>query len=193
MNASASGPPRDVTALLKAWAAGDRAAMERIVPLVQAELRARARRALAGERASHTLQPTALVNEVYLRLLEGRPVEWKSRTHFFAVAARVMREVLVDHARRRAAAKRGAGRTYVPLSEGAAATPPPSLDVLALEIALERLAALDERQARLVELRVYGGLTIDEAAEALSISPATVSREWRHAEAWLHREIAGRA
>lgn len=187
-------PPGDVTGLLLAWGQGDRAAMERLVPLVYAELKARARRALARERSDHTLQPTALVHEVYLKLVDQDRVEFQNRSHFFAVAARAMREILVDHARRRGAAKRAAGRTLVPFSraEARAATPPPNLDVLALEFALERLAALDERQARLVELRVYGGLTIEESAQVLEISPATVSREWRHAEAWLHRELTGR-
>jgi RNA polymerase sigma factor (TIGR02999 family) len=194
MTGSGPATPGDVTSLLLAWRQGDRSAMEKLVPLVYAELRDRARRALAKERSNHTLQPTALVNEVYLRLVDQSRVEWQNRSHFFAVAARAMREVLVDHARRRLAAKRDAGRTLVPFSRAAAqaATPPPNLDVLALEIALERLGALDERQARLVELRVYGGLTIEESAEVLAISPATVSREWRHAEAWLHREMSGR-
>jgi RNA polymerase sigma factor (TIGR02999 family) len=130
-----------------------------------------------------------------MRLVDQSRVPWQDRFHFYAVSARAMRQVLVDHARRRLADKRDGGRTFVPLSRAGfeAATPAPSLDVLALDQALERLASLDPRQAKLVELRVYGGLTIDEAAEALHVSAATVSRDWRHAEAWLHREMAGPA
>ena len=176
-------PPGDVTGLLLAWNGGDREALEQLVPLVYEELRRRARSALAKERRGHTLQPTALVHEAYMRLVDQNRVPWQNRFHFYAVSARAMRQVLVDHARRRLADKRDGGKTFVPLSRAGAeaATPPPSLDVL----------TLDPRQAKLVELRVYGGLTIDEAAEALGVSAATVSREWRHAEAWLHREMAG--
>lgn len=188
-------PPGDVTGLLLAWNGGDREALEKLVPLVYEELRKRAQRALAKERRGHTLQPTALVHEAYMRLVDQSRVPWQNRFHFYAVSARAMRQVLVDHARRRLADKRDGGRTFVPLSRAGAeaATPPQSLDVLALDQALERLASLDPRQAKLVELRVYGGLTIDEAAEALEVSAATVSRDWRHAEAWLHREMAGSA
>jgi RNA polymerase sigma factor (TIGR02999 family) len=188
-------PPGDVTGLLLAWGGGDREALERLVPLVYEELRRRAQRALAKERRGHTLQPTALVHEAYMRLVDQSRVPWQNRFHFYAVSARAMRQVLVDHARRRLADKRDGGTTFVPLSRAdlEAATPPLSLDVLALDLALERLAGLDPRQAKLVELRVYGGLTIDEAAEALEVSSATVSRDWRHAEAWLHREMAGSA
>lgn len=190
-----STPPGDVTGLLLAWNGGDREALEKLVPLVYEELRKRAQRALAKERRGHTLQPTALVHEAYMRLVDQSRVPWQDRFHFYAVSARAMRQVLVDHARRRLADKRDGGRTFVPLSRAGheAATPPRSLDVLALDQALERLASLDPRQAKLVELRVYGGLTIDEAAEALEVSAATVSRDWRHAEAWLHREMAGPA
>ena len=188
-------PPGDVTGLLLAWNGGDREALGKLVPLVYEELRKRAQRALAKERRGHTLQPTALVHEAYMRLVDQSRVPWQNRFHFYAVSARAMRQVLVDHARRRLADKRDGGRTFVPLSRAGveAATPPQSLDVLALDQALERLASLDPRQAKLVELRVYGGLTIDEAAEALEVSAATVSRDWRHAEAWLHREMAGSA
>lgn len=186
-------PQGDVTGLLLAWNRGDREAFEQLVPLVYEELRRRAQNALAKERRGHTLQPTALVHEAYLRLVDQSRIPWQNRFHFYAVSARAMRHVLVDHARRRLADKRDGGRTFVPLSRAGveAATPPPSLDVLALDRALERLAELDPRQAKLVELRVYGGLTIDEAAGALEVSAATVSRDWRHAEAWLHREMAG--
>jgi RNA polymerase sigma factor (TIGR02999 family) len=183
--------PGEVTALLLAWSGGDREALERLIPLVYGDLRKRAAAYLRRERAGHTLQPTALVHEAYLKLVDETRVKWQNRAHFFGVASRAMREVLVDHARRRKSAKRGSGETRITLVEAAASTPPRSLDLLALDIALDRLTALDERQGKLVELRVFGGLTIDETAEALGISPATVSREWKHAETWLHREIAG--
>lgn len=183
--------PGEVTALLLAWSAGDRAALERLIPLVYGDLRKRAESYLRKERRGHTLQPTALVNEAYLKLVDQTRVKWLNRAHFFGVASRAMREVLVDYARRHRAGKRGAGETRIALEEGSAATPPRSLDLLALDVALDRLAALDERQSKLVELRVFAGLTIDETAAAMGISPATVSREWKHAEAWLHREMAG--
>ena len=185
--------PGEVTALLLSWSAGDREALARLIPLVYGDLRRRADAYLRRERVGHTLQPTALVNEAYLKLVDQTRVKWQNRTHFYAVASRAMREVLVEYARRRRAAKRGAGETHVALGNGDAITPPRSLDLLALDVALDRLSALDRRQGRLVELRVFGGLTIDEAAEALGISPATVSREWKHAEAWLAREMSGLA
>ncbi len=185
------GPPGEVTALLIAWSAGDREALEKQVPLVYADLRSRAEGYLRKERSGHTLQPTALVNEAYLKLVDQTRVKWQNRTHFYAVASRAMREVLVDYARRHRAGKRGSGETRVAFEEGMMATPEKSLDLLALDMALDRLARLDERQSRLVEMRVFAGLTIDETAEALGISAATVSREWKHAETWLHREIAG--
>lgn len=183
--------PGEVTNLLLAWRGGDRDALARLIPLVYGDLRKRAQEYLRRERAGHTLQPTALVNEAYLKLVDQTRVKWQSRAHFLAVASRAMREVLVDYARRHRAARRGSGETRVALQEGSAATPPRSLDLLALDVALDRLAALDERQSKLVELRIFAGLTIDETAEALGISPATVSREWKHAEAWLHREMTG--
>ena len=185
--------PGEVTALLLAWSAGDREALARLFPLVYGDLRRRAEGYLRKERSGHTLQPTALVNEAYLKLVDQARVKWQNRAHFYAVASRAMREVLVEYARRHRAAKRGAGETRVALGDGDAVTPPRSLDLLALDVALDRLSALDERQGKLVELRVFGGLTIEEAAEALGISPATVSREWKHAEAWLAREMSGLA
>ena len=181
--------PGEVTALLIAWSAGDRDALEKLVPLVYADLRSRAEGYLRKERSGHTLQPTALVNEAYLKLVDQTRVKWQNRAHFYAVASRAMREVLVDYARRHRAGKRGSGETRVAFEDGMKATPERSLDLLALDMALDRLAQLDERQSRLVEMRVFAGLTIDETAEALGISPATVSREWKHAEIWLHREI----
>jgi RNA polymerase sigma factor (TIGR02999 family) len=179
-----------VTRFLIAWNGGDAGALERLIPLVYGELRRQARGYLRNERSGHTLQPTALVHEVYLRLVDQSQVKWHNRAHFFGVAARAMRQILVDHARKRRAAKRGGPDSLISIDDVNPASPPKNLDLLDLDLTLQRLAALDERQARLVELRVFGGLTIDEAAEVLEISPATVSREWRHAETWLHREMS---
>lgn len=182
----------DVTALLFAWRAGDVAAGERLLPMVYDELHRQAERAMRREDAAHTLQATALVHEAYLRLVDQRRVEWKNRAHFFGVAAQAMRRVLVDHARGRLAEKRGGAMQRVTLGDaGAGASADPDLDVLALHEALERLAALDPDQARLVELRYFGGLGIDETAEALGVSAATVKREWAVARAWLKRELEG--
>ena len=186
----------DVTGLLIAWSEGDRAALDALLPVVYAELRRQARRALRREDAGHTLQPTALVHEAYLRLVDQRPIRWQGRAQFFGVAARCMRQVLVDAARTRRAAKRGGGARPVTLSnaEGVAATPAPGaepagIDVLALDAALARLAVLDPDQARVVELRYFAGLTLDDTAATLGISPATVSREWTVARRWLRREL----
>ena len=186
----------DVTGLLIAWNEGDRAALDALLPVVYAELRRRARHALRREAAGHTLQPTALVHEAYLRLVDQRPIQWRSRAHFFGVAARCMRQVLVDAARTRRAAKRGRGAHPVTLddADGVAAAPSAGVEdvgveVLALDAALARLAALDPDQARLVELRYFGGLTLDDTAVTLGISPATVSREWTVARRWLRREL----
>ena len=190
----ADAPAGDVTTLLREWSAGDGEALGRLLPLVYDELRRRAGAVLRSERGGHTLQPTALVHEAYLKLLGGASVDWKDRAHFFGVAARAMRQVLVDHARARNTGKRGSGQILLGLDNAAAAaasTPPKSLDLLDLDRALSKLSALDERQCRLVELRLFAGLTIEESAEVLQVSHATVSREWKHAEAWLQREIAG--
>ncbi len=189
-----AAPAGEVTKLLREWGAGDREALSRLLPLVYDELRRRAGAVLRSERGGHTLQPTALVHEAYLKLVGGASVDWKDRAHFFGVAARAMRQVLVDHARARNTGKRGSGQILLGLDNAAAAaaaTPPKSLDLLDLDRALSKLSALDERQCRLVELRLFAGLTIEESAEVLQVSHATVSREWRHAEAWLQREIAG--
>ena len=188
-----AGAAPDVTALLLAWGAGDRAALDALVPAVYAELHAAAERALRREAAGHTLQPTALVHEAYLRLVDQARVRVGSRAEFFGVAARVMRQVLVDHARTRGAAKRGAGAVAVTLGDAApAADGPaaPALEVLAVHEALDRLAALDPDLARLVELRYFAGLTIEEAAAALGVSPATAKREWATARVWLRRELS---
>lgn len=179
----------DVTQLLRDWSAGSADARDELVGLVYAPLRDIAQRHLRSERDGHTLQPTALVNELYLRLVDQRQVDWNDRTHFFAVAAQVMRRILVDHARRRKSDKRGGGIT--PLTIGAAldVAAAENFDVVALDTALENLAAIFPQQARIVELRFYGGLTIDETAETLGISAATVSREWTMARAWLKRAL----
>ena len=187
-------PPSDVTQLLLAWGGGDRSAGERLLPAVYAELKHQAARAMRGERSGHTLEPTALVHEAYLRLVDQRRAEWRSRAHFFGVAAQVMRRVLVDHARGRHAAKRGGAMERVTLgdADGAAASPDApggGVGVLALHDALDRLAAFDPEQARVVELRYFGGLSIDETAAALGVSAATVKREWAIARAWLRREL----
>jgi RNA polymerase sigma factor (TIGR02999 family) len=186
----------DVTGLLHAWGAGDEAARDALLPAVYAELRRQARRAMRREDAGHTLQPTALVHEAYLRLVDQRRARWESRTQFFAVAAQAMRRILVDHARGRHRAKRGGGATPVTLADvdlaagGAGDTVEVAgVDTLALDDALTRFAALDPAKARLVELRYFAGLSIPEAAAALGVSPATVGRDWAVARAWLRREL----
>jgi RNA polymerase sigma factor (TIGR02999 family) len=184
-------PSANVTQLLAAWGAGDREALDALLPAVYVELRRQARRALQREAAGHTLQPTALVHEAYLRLVDQRPARFESRSQFFGVAARCMRQVLVDAARTRQAAKRGGGAQAVTLSDvdAAGAAAERDVDVIALDEALQRLAAIDPDQARLVELRYFAGLTLDETAAALGVSAATVSREWSVARRWLRREL----
>src|SRR5687768_14917564 len=187
MSAPASA---DVTALLRAWSAGDASAADPLLAVVYKELRRQATRYLARERADHTLRPTALVNETYLRLVQQRKVVWQDRAQFFGVAATVMRRLLVDYARQHHAIKRGAWRT-VSLDDGetVALTPAPDLDVLALNDALTELATLDPMRTRMIELRFFAGLTTDETAEALGVSSATVTRGWRLARAWLHHRL----
>jgi RNA polymerase sigma factor (TIGR02999 family) len=180
--------PGDVTALLRAWGAGDRAAGDRLVPLVYQQLRRRAVAYLRQERANHTLQATALVNEAYLRLIDQRQVGWQNRAQFFGVAAQMMRRILVDHARRRNMHKRSGQWMRVSL-DGRAAAPDPGFDVLMLDTLLDRLGAFDARKSRVVELRYFGGLSLEETAHVLEISPATVDREWRAARAWLHSQL----
>jgi len=189
-----SGPvsdPAPVTALLKAWGAGDEAALEALLPHVEAELRRLARVYMARERVGHTLQTTALVNEAYLRLVDARKVAWQDRAHFLGIAARLMRRVLVDHARTRGVKKRGAGGHKVELDEAMAVTPAPDVNLLALDRALEALAAVDDRKSRVIEMRYFGGMTVEETAEALRVSPDTVKRDWRLAKLWLLRELEG--
>ncbi len=184
--------PPDVTGLLVAWGAGDAAAGERLLPAIYDELHRQAARAMRREGDAHTLQATAVVHEAYLRLVDQRRVEWRNRAHFFGVAAQMMRRVLVDHARARLAGKRGGELQRVTLGDvGSGAADDANVDVLALHDALERLAALDPDQARLVELRYFGGLGIEDTAKTLGVSPATVKREWAVARAWLRRELAG--
>ena len=179
--------PGELTALLQAWRGGDQAARDRLLPIVYDDLRRRAAAQLRRERPGHTVRPTDLVHEAYLRLC-GQSVAWESGSHFFAIASRLMRQVLVDHARARAAAKRGRG-LQVTLEEGLAASSAPPPDILDVDRALDELAALDERQARLVELRYFGGLTIEETAKVLDVSVATANREWATARMWLYRRL----
>jgi RNA polymerase sigma factor (TIGR02999 family) len=178
----------EVSRLLLAWRRGDQAALDRLIPLLYDELHALASRQLRGERADHTLQTTALLHEAYLRLV-GADIAWAGRVHFFAVAARTMRRILVDHARANARVKRGAGVTPITLGDEMGASDSPTPDLVDLDEALQRLSALDERKARVVELHYFGGLNYEETGEALGISVATVHRDLRMAKAWLHREL----
>jgi RNA polymerase sigma factor (TIGR02999 family) len=180
---------RGVTALLGEWSSGDRTALDRLLPLVHAELRRVAARQLRRERSDHTLQPTALVNEAYIRLVGQREVAWQNRAHFFGVAAQIMRRILVDHARRHAASKRGDGVRCVSIDQAGDVAASDETPVLALNDALDRLETVDPDLARIVELRAFGGLTIDQAAHVLSVSPSTAKRDWRTAKAWLNREL----
>jgi RNA polymerase sigma factor (TIGR02999 family) len=181
-------PDPDVTALLVQWSRGDAAALDRLMPLVYEELRQISRRYLASERTDHTLQPTALVHEAYFRIVDQRRVEWRDRWHFFAVAAQLMRRILVDHERGRRAAKRAAGER-VALDEAAVVADGRDVNLLALDAALDRLAVIDPDKSRLVEMRFFAGLTIDEIATAQSVSTRTVQRQWRLARLWLYREL----
>jgi RNA polymerase sigma factor (TIGR02999 family) len=180
-----------VTALLRAWHQGDRAALDELLPLVYRELHQQAQRFMRAQSPGHTLQVTGLVHEAYLRLLGQEGVEWQSRAHFFGVAGKAMRSILVDHARTRHAAKRGRAPRQLTLgAAGAAADPEPAVDVLALDEVLTRLAAMDPEKGRLVELRYFAGLGIEETAAVLGLSPATVKRQWQVARAWLMRELS---
>ena len=177
-----------IAQLLADWASRDPAARDRLVPIVYGELRRLAHHYMRDERDGHTLQTTALVNEVYLRLVGIDGLQWRDRAHFFAMAATLMRRVLVDHARQRGREKRGAGISVTSLDEHAIA-PQPAVDVVALDAALERLSAVDPQQSRIVELRFFAGLSVKETAEALGISPATVKRDWATAKLWLYNEL----
>jgi len=178
--------------LLRAWGGGDQAAFEALLPLVHDELRRIARRHMRKERQGHTLQPTALVNEAYLRLIEVKRMRWQNRAHFFAMAARIMRRILVNAARARGYQKRGGGAQRVTLDEGLAISNEMPPDLAALDDALTALAATESRKAQVVELRFFGGLSVEETAEALHVSAVTVMRDWRFAKLWLLREMSGR-
>jgi RNA polymerase sigma factor (TIGR02999 family) len=181
--------PHDVTALLGEWNRGDRTALNQLLPIVYEELRRVAVRQLRNERPDHTLQPTALVHEVFIRLVDQRQVDWQNRAHFLGVAANIMRRILVDHARRHRASKRGRGARRVSLDEAKGVAAANEMPILALDHALERLETLDSDLARIVELRAFGGLTIEEAAHLLGVSASTAKRDWRTARAWLTREL----
>jgi len=184
---------RPVTALLARWRAGEDDALESLIPLVYDELRSLAQHYLRRERSNHTLQSTALVHEAYVRLAGTDPPTLQNRSHFFGVAARLMREILVDHARAQHAAKRGGDACTLALDEALNVAGGANVDVLLLDDALKELAQLDDRQSRIVELRFFTGLSIDETADVMGVSAATVSREWTTARAWLHRELSGRS
>lgn len=183
--------PADVTVLLVELAKGNQEAGDKLIPLVYGELRKMARRYMRRERTDHVLQTTALVHEAYLKLVEQRSVDWQSRGHFFAIAAQLMRRILVDDARKRVRAKRGGGQAAVALDEAFVFSPERSYELVELDAALVRLAEIDSRQAKIVELRFFGGQTVEEAAEILGISPKTVKRDWSVAKAWLHGELKG--
>ena len=184
-------PPGAITELLRAWSDGDDGALERLVPLVEAELRRLARGYMSRERRGHTLQTTALVNEAFLRLTDARRVQWQDRSHFIGISARLMRRVLVDYARTRGYLKRGGGTERVTLHEALVSSTDPALDLLALDRALEALARVDARKSQIVELRFFGGLSVEETAEVLQVSSDTVKRDWRLAKLLLLRELEG--
>jgi RNA polymerase sigma factor (TIGR02999 family) len=187
---SPSLPPPGASELLVRWQGGDAAALDSLIPLLYGELRKLARAYLRRERPDHTLQSAALVHEAYVRLAGDTSHNCENRAHFFGIAARLMREILVDHARRRAAAKRGAGISDITLNEALSIPQQQNVDLVLLDDALQRLAALDERQCRIVELRFFAGLSIEDTSEALGVSAATVSREWTTARVWLRHELA---
>ncbi len=180
---------KEVTRLLVAWSNGDQAALEQLTPLVYSELHQLAHRYLGRERKGHTLQTTALVHEAYLRLIDQKEVRWQNRAHFFAIAAQMMRRILVDYARSRNVAKRGGDARQVSLDEAMEVSDERAADVIALDEALKSLSDLDQRKSRIIELRFFGGLSIEETAEVLGVSPGTVMRDWTFAKAWLQREI----
>ena len=185
-------PSADITALLLAWNAGNQSALDQLLPVVYDELRVLARSYLRRERADHTLQPTALVHEAYLKLVKGEAVTWQDRAHFFGIAARAMRQILVTHAEAKQAEKRGGDWEKMTLDEAVSFSSDKTVDILAVNEALNTLAKLDERQCQIVEMRFFAGLSIEETAEALSISAATVKRDWDTAKLWLRRELSRR-
>jgi RNA polymerase sigma factor (TIGR02999 family) len=183
---------QEITQLLLAWSDGDQAALEKLTPLVYAELRRLAKGYMFGERPGHTLQTTALINEAYLRLIDWKSVRWQGRAHFFGVAAQVMRRILVDFARARHYAKRGGAARQISLDEAVTIHEDRSAEIIALDEALNSLAEIDPRKSQVVELRFFGGLSAKETAEALKVSQRTVEREWNSARAWLYRELRGK-
>lgn len=187
----ANSSAQEVTELLLAWREGDESALENLISVVYAELHKQAKRYLRGERQDHTLQTTALVNEVYLRLIDSSKVRWQNRAHFFAVAAQLMRRILVDFARSRKYQKRGGGAHQVSLEQAMVIASDRSEDLVALDDALQSLAAIDERKSKVVEMRFFGGLSVEETAEVLQVSPDTVMRDWRLAKVWLLKELSG--
>ena len=181
----------DVTVLLRAWSSGDETALEQLLPLIEAELRRLARGYMARERRGHTLQTSALMNEAFLRLVDARTIEWQDRAHFLGISARLMRRVLVDHARARGYKKRGGDVRRISWTDAIAVVPAPDFNLLALDRALDNLASLDARKARVVEMRFFGGLTVEETAAALHVSTDTIKRDWRLAKLWLLRDMEG--
>jgi RNA polymerase sigma factor (TIGR02999 family) len=181
--------PNDITQLLLAWSDGDKAALDKLMPVVYQELHRLAHNHLTGEREGHTLQTTALVNEAYVKLIDQKRVRWQSRSHFFAVASKIMRRILVDYARSRKCAKRGGGLPTIGLDEGIVVSPERSEEIIAVDEALTALAGTDERKARIVELRFFVGLSIEETAALLEVSPGTVMKDWTFAKAWLQRKL----
>jgi len=187
-------PAGEITQLLTGWREGDRSALDRLLPLVRAELDRVARRHIGREGPHHSMQPSSLVQEAFVRLLPGGPgrnVPWQNRAHFFAVASQVMRHVLVDHARERLRQKRGGGAVHIPIDAAVVLSSEQVEQIVAVDLALERLAATDERKSRVFEMRFFGGLTVDEVAEVLHVAPNTVIRDWNFARAWLRRELGG--
>ena len=184
-----SARPGEITELLLSWRKGDTRALDQLMPRVYEELRRIAKRYMAAERPEHTLQSAALINEAYLRLIDYKEMAWQDRTHFFAVAAQAMRRVLVDHARARQTSKRGGAMPKAPLDEAALEGREPAVELIALDKALRALAEIDPRKSQVVEMRYFGGLTAEESAEVLGVSPLTVMRDWRAAKAWLLRAI----
>jgi RNA polymerase sigma-70 factor, ECF subfamily len=182
--------PQEITQLLLSWSEGDKSALDQLIPLVYPELKRLARRYMGRESPDHTLQTSALINEAYLRLVDQQTVGWQDRAHFFAVAAQVMRHILIDHARSHRYDKRGAGAEHIPLDGVSVASQERAAELVALDDALTRLATVDPRKSQIVELRFFGGLTVEETAEVMKLSPITVKREWRSAKAWLHTEMS---
>jgi len=191
MDDKAQSVPQDVTVLLQAWTSGDKDALEKLTPLIYAEMRRLARHYMARERSNATLETGAILNEAFLRLVHWKNARWENRSHFYGLAAQMMRRVLVDHARSRGYGKRGGGVRPVALDEAVVVSSERSSDLVALDEALERLAAVDERKSKVVELRFFGGLSVEETAEILNVSPFTIARDWTLAKAWLHRELSG--